>query len=79
MLKRNDLKNFRLQAEDAVTEKWPERAKIFLLGQLDWAVSRGDITVTEAAELEALLDPDGTYQETIEFVLTGGAPPVVKG
>lgn len=78
-MKRNDSKNFRQRVETAIADKWPRDAVLFLIGQLDWAALRGDVTVTEADELERLLDPEGRYHETIEFVLTGGAPPVATG
>ena len=46
---------------------------LVLAGKIDWAVTRGDITINEADRLDALLDPTyrSRYSETLELATSG--------
>lgn len=65
-------KNFKYTIELGLKNQMPLESKLILLGQIHYAMERGDLTIKEVEILEKLLEIGlKTYQKEMEYAVFG--------
>jgi hypothetical protein len=67
-------KDFEYIIQQGKIKSMPSESKLLILGQMHYAMKRGDLTVSEIDALEKILGVGiGKYKKAIEFALFGEA------
>jgi hypothetical protein len=68
----NAFKNFEYIIKEGLKNKMPEMSKVLILGQMHYAMGRGDLTIRQIEELESMLGYSlNNYKRELEFALAG--------
>lgn len=64
--------NFTYTIEEGIKNKMPLESKLIILGQMYYAMERGDLTIKELDELEQLLGVGlKNYRQQMEYAVFG--------
>jgi hypothetical protein len=70
----NAFNNFEYIIKEGIKNNMPEMSKILILGQMHYAMGRGDLTIRQVEELEAMLGYSlKNYKRELEYALAGSS------
>ncbi len=70
----NAFNNFEYIIKEGLKNNMPEMSKILILGQMHYAMGRGDLTIRQVEELEAMLGYSlNNYKRELEYALAGSS------
>ncbi len=70
----NAFNNFEYIIKEGIKNNMPEMSKILILGQMHYAMGRGDLIIRQVEELEAMLGYSlKNYKRELEYALAGSS------